>query len=115
MPRNLTYGTGDSPEVPTTWEFSPHALARALDMAVEPDELRDCLNNPECIRWSVRHESWHVECGRITIGYRTRGHVGIVVTVLWRTAEDWEADYQYPSAPGREPRHENASRKALRK
>lgn len=66
------------------WHFSTHSLERALDMALEPEELTDCLRSPDTTYRSG--PSYPEECmiyarGRIALAVSVEART--VITVLW--------------------------------
>lgn len=70
--------------------FCRHALQRALDMGIDGDELRQCLEQPWRVCDSSRGDGRQLYFGdRITC---VVSDVGEVITVLWRTAEGWASD-----------------------
>lgn len=89
----------------TTCHFTKHALQRALEMALEADELREAYENPDSVRWSVKYENWTYTKGRVTlaVAHDDNGSAAIL-TILWATPELWAQDAQLPAAPGRNPR-----------
>jgi hypothetical protein len=73
--------------VPSTggWHFTHHALARALDMALDPDDIRAVLSGPHVAQpggpdYPDGYEIWATN--RIALVVRPEEHV--VVTCLWR-------------------------------
>lgn len=73
-------------------EFTPHALARALDVAVDPSELRDLITHPEQRFWSNKFECWTYQRGRLAAGVSEDSGRRVVLTVLWRTDGAWASD-----------------------
>ena len=64
------------------WTLTKHAVQRALDMAVDAEELRDILCCPKRTWRSDKYEGcWNLSNGRITLAVDpdTRD----VITVLW--------------------------------
>lgn len=87
----------------TNFTFSRHALDRILDMDVPPEEVRRCLEFPTLIRESNRGDGRSLYFGqRITCVVRDDGLE--VVTVVWRTDEDWKSDIELGQYGGREYR-----------
>lgn len=81
------------------FRFSRHALERALDMDVSGSELRTCLEKPWMVRPSTQIPGRDLYFGdRITCVVSATGEV---VTVVWRTADGWEADIAAGSYEGR--------------
>lgn len=81
------------------FRFSRHALERALDMDVPGSELRSCLEKPWMVRDSKRGDGRTLYFGeRITCVVSDNGQV---VTVVWRTADGWEADITAGQYEGR--------------
>lgn len=75
----------------SSFTFSAHALERILDMGLDGDEVRACLEFPTRIHPS--HQEGH-EGRELYYGERITCVVAgaAVVTVVWRTAEAWEQD-----------------------
>lgn len=72
------------------FQFTPHALQRALDMRLDGDEIRECLLTPWWKQKSGRGDDRELFYGRrITCVVQQDN---LVVTVVWRTAQDWKAD-----------------------
>ncbi|MFJ4107940.1 hypothetical protein [Oerskovia enterophila] len=91
------------------FRFSKHATDRALDMAVEPEELLSALRKPRKVVDSKAHPGTsYWTRGRVTLGvaYDLRlPDVITVVTVLWSSAANWDIDYELaPAVAGREAR-----------
>lgn len=93
----------------TQYRFTHHAAERALDMALDPDELLSVLRKPRKFSDSKAHPGrsyW--SRGRVTLGVeydRRDPEVVAVVTVLWSSAANWDLDYELaPSAKGRDRR-----------
>lgn len=71
--------------------LTPHAVERALDMALDPEEIRLCLTHPEYIRPSVKYPGrLNYRRGRITCGIEDRSKR--VITIVWSDPQGWEAD-----------------------
>lgn len=73
--------------MPTTggWHFTEHALGRALDMALDTEEIRSVLASPQVKQPSGRdypdgYEVW--ARGRIAVVIVPADHT--IVTFLWR-------------------------------
>ena len=86
-----------------TFAMSHHALSRAVDMAVDADEILAAINRPRSAYWSDRTQSEWRTRGRITacVALSPEG-VLTVTTILWAKASGWVADDQHPNAPGRD-------------
>lgn len=68
------------------WRFTKHAVARALDMAVEPAEVRAALVDPESDEPSGRKYPPEVRLfkrGRIALA--VNANTKEVITVMWNT------------------------------
>lgn len=71
------------------FQFTDHAIKRALDMQIEPHEIRECLLHPWWKRDSSRGDGRLLYYGRrITCVVQS----DYVVTIVWRTGEDWKTD-----------------------
>lgn len=85
--------------------FSRHAVSRALDMGVDSLEISSALFSPDGVFWSAKHESWTFVSGRVACGVFIEGDgLATVLTVLWRSREDWKKDLDRGVYGGREPR-----------
>lgn len=85
--------------------MTKHAIDRALDMAIEGEEIREAFIHPERIYWLPRHEAWTYQRGRIALGVREEGKTHLVLTILWATDEAWVEDaVKAPLMEGRELR-----------
>lgn len=77
------------------WAMSLHALERAVEMCLTPDEIAECLTDPEVVYPAGpeygKHCSIHVH-GRIAIAVDME--VKRAITVIWRGAvgRDFEDD-----------------------
>lgn len=74
--------------------MSNHALERAVDMAVEGDEIRDCMERPRQVHPAGADADYYTR-GRITLVVSRSA--GVVKTVLWARASDWVKDRQFES------------------
>lgn len=91
------------------WEISKHAIQRALDMALTPDQIRDVLTRPKEKYLSPKYpNSEYFGRDEVTAAVSRPAPDGtrIVFTFLWRHRTGWEDDYVFPPAPGREARWE---------
>ena len=86
---------------PAPFEMTRHALSRAVDMAVDGEEIRDAFEKPREKFWSERTKSWMYTRGRITLCFVYDPHPKIT-TLLWARTSDWVADQQFASLPGRD-------------
>ena len=90
------------------FRLTRHALSRLCDMAVSPDEITEALLRPECVYRSKSYPDFDLfQSGRLTLSvarHREPGGKRTVATALWRYADDWEDDYRFEPAEGREPR-----------
>lgn len=77
-----------------------HAIARALDMRLEGDEVRRAVEQPQDVR-DGRDGAELRTAGRITVVYRA----GAVVTILWRYQSTRRADVRGAETYGREAEH----------
>lgn len=66
------------------WTFSRHALMRAVEMAVDAEELRGVLLKPTRTVYSRKYKNaWVMSNGRISLCVNPEDKV--VITVLWDT------------------------------
>lgn len=73
------------------FELTPHAVTRALDMALDEDAIRATLGNPRhmCAGKGVR-ELW--TRGKLTAVVEPREGFWVVITFVWATANAWVVD-----------------------
>lgn len=62
------------------WNFTPHALRRAVEMAVGPDEIRKALVSPERV-YASRQGRQVRQSDRIALVTESGG---VVITCLWK-------------------------------
>jgi len=91
------------------FRFSRHALGRALDMLLDPKEIRKCLERPEYV--SPCHQYPEMDLyyrDRLTISVARES--GVVTTILWRTESHWRRDLRNRPAyeKGRRERRQSA-------
>ena len=83
--------------------MSKHALQRALDMALSPDEIRAAVLRPRSSHWADRTQSEWRTNGRVTACVCVSDDgVLVVKTFLWARASDWAADAKHGAYAGRE-------------
>ncbi|WPH57714.1 hypothetical protein [Mycobacterium phage WXIN] len=70
--------------------MSRHALRRALEMGVDPSEIRQCLIAPETMMRSKTHPGRNYRAGRIACGVVDN----VVTTVVWSSSEGWRQDIE---------------------
>lgn len=91
---------------PSLWRVSDHALGRMMDMLIEPDQLADCLLNPDEITPSRKYVGgFNYRKGDITCGVSTdtNGRKR-VMTVVWSSQELWDQDFDFAPYQDRERR-----------
>lgn len=88
-----------------TFHLSRHAKARALDMALDPGQIRNVLTKPKRVRPPNRsHPGKEMfERGEIAAVVTLPDAKGVrtVVTFLFRHRTGWEDDAKYPPPRGR--------------
>lgn len=97
--------------------MSKHAIDRALDMAVDGQEIRDAFERPRDKYFSARTQSWWLTRGRVTLAVST-AEPPVVTTILPATAAAWAADQEFEPLEGRESRDNSGVRrvrKAIRR
>lgn len=82
--------------------MSTHALQRAVDMAVEGPEIRECFDNPRDQHWSQKHGGWVLTRGRIALAVKECDPLPVVTTVLWSTPAGYAADLEHGVLEGRD-------------
>lgn len=87
---------------PNQWIISKHALKRMLEMTLDPDEVVNCLKNPEFVRASERHAGWNYRRGPITCGVVEDDGKLVVVTVVWSSNDGWANDFRRAEYDDRE-------------
>lgn len=66
------------------WNFTHHALSRAVDMALDPEELREAIERPVRPVESMAYPGVHlIHTERIVLAVNLAARV--VITVLWNT------------------------------
>jgi hypothetical protein len=88
------------------FRFSRHALGRALDMLLDPNEIRKCLTRPERVAPCHSYPDMDLYYrDRLTISVARDS--GVVTTILWRTDSHWRRDMRNRPAykNGRRERH----------
>ena len=98
----------------TQFQMSRHALQRAVDMAIEPDEIRDAFDRPREKFFSNRTQSWMFTRGRVTLCLVEEPHGLVVTTILWARTSDWVADRQFGLLPGREKDDDSGVRRVAK-
>jgi hypothetical protein len=82
--------------------MSRHALTRAVDMAVDADEIRDAFERPRNRFFSPRTQSWWLARGRIMLAVVEDDRpLPVVTTVMWSRPSDWAADAEFAPLEGR--------------
>lgn len=73
------------------FDLSPHAIGRALDMALDAEAIRETLGNPRHVRKGLAgREMW--TRGKVTAVVAEQDGFWTVVTFLWATANAWVTD-----------------------
>lgn len=73
------------------FEVTPHAVNRALDMAVDEAAISAVLGDPRDVRpGTAGRELW--TRGKVTAVMEAREGYWAVVTFMWSTAAGWAAD-----------------------
>jgi hypothetical protein len=68
------------------WTFTRHALERAVDMALDPDELRKVIERPTRPLPSFNYPGEHLIFGeRIVLCVNLEKR--IVITIVWNTSD----------------------------
>lgn len=68
------------------WTFTKHAIERALEMALDAEEIRAALESPDRVRPSRKYEGCHnVFTKRLLIA--TKQAEKVVITIGWNTAD----------------------------
>lgn len=66
------------------WTFTQHALSRAVDMAIDPEELREAIERPVRALPSTHYPGCHlIHTERLALAVNLIEKV--VITVLWNT------------------------------
>jgi hypothetical protein len=85
------------------FEVSNHAVERALQMALDPDDIRAAVMRPRSSFWSDRTDSEWRTRGKITACVVVNADgVLMVKTFLWAKASGWVADGEVGSYEGRD-------------
>ena len=76
------------------FRFSHHALQRALDMQLDPNKIRNCLERPELIKQCRKRPEFDLYY-RDDITCSVARGTGVVATILWRSERLWAKDLKY--------------------
>lgn len=91
------------------FHMSRHALQRALDMQLEPDTIRKCLEQPQYV-YQCRQRPEYDLYYRGDICCSVARDSGVVATILWRDEKHWAKDLKdRPGYEGRQWRGGDAS------
>ena len=74
-----------------------HAAQRALDMMIDPQEIKLAIINPEEVSESKKYKGdRNLRHGRIRLGTAIDSQTGqlIVKTVVWAHIEGWQQDFE---------------------
>lgn len=82
------------------YKFSRHAIERALDMDIDPAQIRQALEHPENVGHSPTYGTTNYHFGDITLAV-VEGAVCLIQTILWRTDELWRRDLSRGGYGGR--------------
>lgn len=87
--------------------MSHHALERALDMQLTPEQIRHCLTRPEAVEPCRQRPGFTLyQHGQITCSV---SEDNTVATILWRYPAGWRKDMKNrPAYTGRDYRGETA-------
>lgn len=81
--------------------MSKHALSRAVDMAVDAQEIIDAIERPRESFWSERTQSEWRTYKRITVCViEDQGQI-VATTILWSKPSGWAADAEWELPEGR--------------
>jgi len=99
----------------SSYAMSKHALSRAVDMALDPEEIRQTIEHPRSQFWSDRTQSWQYTRGRITVCFRqSQEGIWTVTTILWATPAAWVTDTAYDPMEGRGDLDVSGARRTVR-
>ncbi|MFI6168838.1 hypothetical protein ACIBCN_18805 [Nocardia sp. NPDC051052] len=89
--------------------FTRHALHRILDMGLDAQDVVRCASAPDLTRKCARHpEFTYFHSDQITLSVVERPDGSIrVITVLWRTPEQWQTDLERGEYAGRKLRRQS--------
>lgn len=76
------------------WYLSAHALDRALDMAVDAEDIKDCIRQPARV-WDAQKYPGCKFYAKGRIGLAVNPELKAVITVLWDqawTKGRWDRD-----------------------
>ena len=92
-----------------TYKITKHALARAVDMALEPRQIKECIERPEIKRWdekSGNEPGWIYKRGDLAaIADEVDGLPAVVRTFLPSNRAAWEKEALLPAPTGRNYRY----------
>lgn len=73
------------------FELTPHAIQRALDMTLDPENITETLGNPRHVRaGKAGREMWTRD--KVTAVMEAKDGFWMVVTFVWATANAWATD-----------------------
>jgi hypothetical protein len=80
--------------VVTEWTFTKHALGRALDRLVKPEEIRACLENPELVyAQGGQYKGRSIrQAGRVALVVAPDSKT--VLSVVFKQPADWTPEDQ---------------------
>jgi hypothetical protein len=93
---------------------SPHAIDRALDMALDPADIRETILRPRERYYSARTNSELRTRGKITACVRDDNGLQIVTTFMWAKPSGWAADAEYGTYDGRDNNNLDGVRRVRR-
>jgi len=86
------------------FQLSKHALDRALDMGLTPEQIRNVVLTPEIRIWSKseKHgDAWLQRCGDLTAFVLDADEGRFVITFVWATDDAWKQDLAIGTYGGR--------------
>jgi hypothetical protein len=95
------------------FELTPHATRRALDMALDPDDIRECLGNPRHVKPGLAGREMWVR-GKIAAVLRPDDGFWVVITFMWSTANGWAMEAVRSRPEGLSAERDRAQRYAMK-
>lgn len=95
------------------FEMTPHAVGRAIDMAVDEDAIKGVLADPRDVRRAnAGREMW--TRGKVTAVVEARDGYWAVITFMWSTAAGWAAEQVASRSEGLSAERSRAMRYAIK-
>jgi len=95
------------------FEFTDHAMRRALDMALDAEDIRECLGNPRHVKAATAGREMWVR-GKVAAIVKPDDGFWVVVTFMWATANGWAMEPVRSRREGLSAERDRAQRFAMK-